>query len=166
MKNMIKDLLDKGIGSMNPEKREKTLHLLESMCNKVKELDPEWMVKNQLKTHEILEGPHFNEEYSEMLIKGMKNVDGTTGAHYSLRKAEEYMNGFTTASTLSESERKYNLYDWWYIINMLYSDYQGTLGNKDEIYIALARDYFEGPDEEAGKAWYQNKYKLKKLIGG
>lgn len=159
MKNLIRNLVDKGIGSMNPERREKTIMFFEDMHEEIKQNNPEWLVKNTLRAHEVLEGPHLNEYYATMLIESMVNADGSKGASYSLLKSEEYMNNFANSVN-----SKFNKYDWWFILNMMKSDYSDTLGQKDEIYISLTRDYFNGPDEEEGKAWYQFKHKLKKLI--
>ena len=44
------------------------------------------------------------------------------------------------------------------------SDYAELIGQKPEMSVAMAKAYFDGPDEEEGKAWYRFKHKLKKAL--
>ena len=158
-KNIIKDLVNEGIGSMDQKKREDTLEFFEELYSRVNKIDPHWAVKNHLKAYEIIHGPHFNEEYADLVISNMENVDGTKGIHYSLSQAKELLEKYSPGV-----HSNFNVYDWWVILNMQRSDYYGVLGSKDEIYIALTQAYFNGPDEANGKAWYQFHHKLKGLL--
>ncbi|MEG1415178.1 MAG: hypothetical protein RSC49_01110 [Clostridium sp.] len=126
---------------------------------KAKKDHPEWWTKKKLKMHELVEGPHFNEAYASMLINNMVNVDGTKGGRWDYEEATKILSTWVTGE-----HPKYNEYDWWLILNMMNSDYSDIIGQKPEMSVAMTRAYFDGPDEEEGKAWYQFKHKLKKAL--
>lgn len=156
MKDMIECLLKK---AQQKEYQEEITEFLAESMEKAKKSNPEWWVKKKLKMHELVDGPHFNETYASILINNMVNVDGTKGSRWDYEEASKIL-----STWVNEGHPKYNAYDWWLILNMMSSDYSDIIGTKVEMSVAMAKAYFDGPDEEEGKAWYQFKHKLKKAI--
>lgn len=110
-----------------------------------------------MELYEMCNGKHFDETTGMEIVAGMENVDGTTGEHFSMEECQDYSNRFKMGP---KGDGKYNEWDWYVIMNMMWSDYSEVLGNKVELYLAMTDAYFNGPDEDEGKAWTQMSYKL------
>lgn len=91
-------------------------------------------------------GCHFNEGMLEKAVSGMTNEDGTTGAHWNLTDTNNL------AKQIGISFDKYNEYDWNYVMNMIYSDYFGSIPNDISTYAKVARKFIEDKDAPEGKA--------------
>ena len=72
----------------------------------------------------------------------MKNEDKTEGAHWNYE---------TTSGVLKSKNLSFNPADWFYVLNMVYSDYYDPAQN-DEYYFKLATDFLKDKDAPAGKA--------------
>ena len=86
--------------------------------------------------------PHFTKETAEYAVSKMKNEDKTEGGHW---------NYDTTTSVLKSKNYPYNPADWFYVLNMVYSDYYEA-GQTDDFYIKLANNFLKDKDAPAGKA--------------
>lgn len=99
-----------------------------------------------LKLHELDYGPYFDNDIATNAVANMKNVDGTTGPHWTFTEVEE-------------EAKKRNIdhpADLYYAINMLYSDLSSVLGKDPEKYIAVAKAlYWDDPDMPEGKLFKQ-----------
>lgn len=93
------------------------------------------------KLHYIVYGPHFDEVLAKEAVAKMRNVDKTKGAHWPI----EQTNQFATQVGVKEK------CDFYYVMNMLYSDFAEVLGKEDAVYIKLAKAYINDPDAEEGK---------------
>lgn len=49
--------------------------------------------------------------------------------------------------------KRFNEYDFYFVLNMLYSDNYGVFGNDSNTYIQLAKAWLEDIDVAEGKAW-------------
>ena len=99
-----------------------------------------------LKLHELDFGPYFDTDIAADAVSHMKNVDGTTGAHWTFAEVEE-------EAKKRHIDRPADLY---YAINMLYSDLANVLGKDPEKYIAVAKAlYWDDPDMPEGKLFKQ-----------
>lgn len=93
----------------------------------------------RVKAYEAEHGPHFNEEHARKAVSKMENEDGTRGPHWSVEEttalASQY--GINLGS-------RFNRYDWFVALNMVYSDYYNDKPAKenDEI-IALQKEVNE-----------------------
>lgn len=71
----------------------------------------------RVKAYEAEHGPHFNEEHARKAVSKMENEDGTRGPHWSVEEttalASQY--GINLGS-------RFNRYDWFVALNMVYSD--------------------------------------------
>ena len=50
-------------------------------------------------------------------------------------------------------ECQYNCYAFYYLMNMLYSDFEGVLGDNADIYLKMACAYIDDPDADEGKVF-------------
>lgn len=75
----------------------------------------------------------------------MKNVDGTAGEHWTLEE---------TTRVMDQNGIKANKYDWYYLLNMLHSDYSHLWGEDVAQYVKFAKAYINDPDAGTGKVFY------------
>ena len=47
----------------------------------------------------------------------------------------------------------FNAWDWYYVMNMLYSDFYPIIGTDTAMYIKMAKLWIMDKDVEQGKAW-------------
>lgn len=111
-----------------------------------------------IKAYEKEHGPHFNEEYARKAVMKMENEDGTRGPHWSIEEtttlASQY--GITLGS-------KFNRYDWFVALNMVYSDYYKVIiniagSNNTKNYVEFAKAWLNDKDIDEGKMWYYYVY--------
>lgn len=79
----------------------------------------------RVKAYEAEHGPHFNEKHARKAVSKMENEDGTRGPHWSVEEttalASQY--GINLGS-------RFNRYDWFVALNMVYSDYYKVIIRK------------------------------------
>lgn len=111
-----------------------------------------------IKAYEKEHGPHFNEEHARKAVMKMENEDGTRGPHWSIDEttalASQY--GITLGS-------KFNRYDWFVALNMVYSDYYKVIinitgSNNTKNYVEFAKAWLNDKDIDEGKMWYYYVY--------
>lgn len=92
-------------------------------------------------------GEHFDKETAIEAVANMENADGTTGEHWDIEQ--------TTAAAKQAGIifKKYNEYDFYYVLNMLYSDNYNVFGDDSSTYIQLAKAWLDDIDVDEGKAW-------------
>lgn len=114
--------------------------------------------KRKLERHERMYGPHFNESCAIKVVSKMQNEDGSYGEHWSLQETTTIANQYGISLT-----GKFNKYDWYVAMNMIYSDYYKVIRaitNNDniKIYIEFAKAWLNDKDVDEGKMWYYYKY--------
>ena len=97
--------------------------------------------------HKLVNGAHFDEMMAVWAVSSLSNEDGTTGSHWS--KAETDQAG----SSEGFSYVDFNQWDWYYVLNMIYSDYYNVVGSNNSMYIALAKAWIMDRDAPVGKAF-------------
>lgn len=98
-----------------------------------------------MKIHCVAHEPHFDEHLAKKAVSEMKNVDGTTGEHWTLEE---------TTRVMDQNGIKANKYDWYYLLNMLHSDYSHLWGEDVAQYVKFAKAYINDPDAGTGKVFY------------
>lgn len=98
-----------------------------------------------MKIHCVAHGPHFDEHLAKKAVSEMKNVDGTAGEHWTLEE---------TSRVMDQNSIKANKYDWYYLLNMLHSDYSHLWGEDVAQYVKFAKAYINDPDAGTGKVFY------------
>ena len=86
--------------------------------------------------------PLFTRETAECAVSKMRNEDGTIGAHWNYE---------TATSVLHDKGWSFHPCDWYYVLNMVYSDYYDDEAD-NEYYFKLAADFLKDKDAPAGKA--------------
>ena len=100
-------------------------------------------------------GPHFTEDTCKKAVSDMQNVDGSIGEHWDMEQTTQ------AARQVGIQFTSFNMYDWYYTLNMMWSDYSNVFGNDSNTYISLAKAWLNDPDVPEGKAWRYYKYVVK-----
>ncbi len=142
----FQQLIDKYGRDGDVETMEHLTHKVDHFVEEVREKHPE-MVEHFLIKVDLLLNPHFSKESSKYAVLKLKNKDGTTGEHW---------NKETTDRVLEAKGYDFNYCDWYYVLNMIYSDYYKS-GRSDDTYIELAYDFLEDKDapEDKAKRYYK-----------
>lgn len=142
----FQQLIDKYGRDGDIETMEHLTHKVDHFVEEVREKHPE-MVEHFLIKVDLLLNPHFSKESSKYAVSKLKNKDGTTGEHW---------NKETTDRVLEAKGYDFNYCDWYYVLNMIYSDYYKS-GRSDDTYIELAYDFLEDQDapEDKAKRYYR-----------
>jgi len=99
----------------------------------------------------IANGPYFDLDMASKAVTSMVNEDGTMGQKVSLADSNQI------ASAMSIYFDKFNQYDWYYTLNMIYSDYSIALGSNPSLLNEVAKAFLMDKDAPAGKAYLYYK---------
>lgn len=94
----------------------------------------------------IVNDGHFTESMAKYAVSKMKNVNGTTG---------ETLDMPTIEHIIKQGNLNVHKYDFYYVINMMYSDYSNVFGNNASLYVNSAIAYLSDPDAKSGRALRQ-----------
>lgn len=119
---------------------------IEDMLDELEEEMPKVYKKVVLDLHKKLYGCCFSEILLHKALSKLENNDGTSGKHYTLEQAKEI------AKNYSITFEDFNEYDWCYVLNMIYSDYYGSVQNETTTYVKLAKAFLQDKDAPSGKA--------------
>lgn len=97
-------------------------------------------------------GEHFDEDLAKQAVSEMINAGGTTGEKWSKERTDE------AARIVGITE---NLWDFYYVINMYYSDYNTVIGEDITMAAKLSKAFIEDVDVPEGKAYRYYKYVVK-----
>lgn len=129
--------------------KEKYGHYMENFVKKLK-------IENKVLYDELMNGlyimvygEHFNAETAKKAVESMENEDGTTGAHWSLEDTTKV----AQQNNINLPTAKYNEYDWYFVLNMIYSDFCKVFGQDINLYIKVALAWLEDKDAANGKAY-------------
>lgn len=92
-------------------------------------------------------GEHFCKETAECAVHMMKNGDGTCGEHWTLEQTT------SVANQQGIKFEHFNEYDWYYVLNMMRSDYYEMYKDDTNSYIKLAKCWLMDKDVAKGKAF-------------
>ena len=97
-------------------------------------------------------GEHSDEDLAKQAVSEMINAGGTTGEKWSKERTDE------AARIVGITE---NLWDFYYVINMYYSDYNTVIGEDITMAAKLSKAFIEDVDVPEGKAYRYYKYVVK-----
>lgn len=147
---MYKDLLQVYASkSSNSEIASKWHEKEEEFLEKVHEKCPELYHDYVQSLYVVLYGYHFNEDMARKAVEHMVNNDGTTGAHWSYEQSLQ----LAQRAGINFNTVHFNEWDWYYVINMIYSDYYGVLTDDTTSYIRVAQAFLDDKDAPDGKAY-------------
>lgn len=112
-----------------------------------------------IEKHERKYGPHFDEECAKWCVSKMENEDGTIGAHWSIEETTQVAQQYN----INLKGDKFNKYDWFVSLNMIYSDFYkvvvNMLGNSSvQYFVELTKAWINDKDVPEGKTWNYFKY--------
>ena len=139
--NSFKDIVYKYGRNGKTESMEKLTELVDDFVDDIKESHSD-KVSCFLTQVDLLLNPHFTKYSAKRVVSNMKNKDGSIGEHWDYE---------TTTKVLESKGYDFNSYDWYYVLNMIYSDYYKS-GRSDETYIELAHDFLSDEDAPHYKA--------------
>lgn len=113
----------------------------------VRARDYEMYEELEMDLYKEVYGCHFNKWMLEKVLKCMENEDGTMGGHWTLDQTT------SVAKNNGIDFIDFNEYDWCYVMNMLYSDYYGSVPNDVSTYVKMAKKFLEDKDAQKGKAF-------------
>ena len=137
----FKDMVSKYWRSAGLEDMECLADKVDWFAEEVRKKDPELVNKFLMKI-DLLLNPHFTEETAKHVVSKMLNKDGSVGEHWTYEQ---------TSSVLDSEKFDFDYADWYYVLNMMYSDYYKN-GRTTETYIELAHDFLSDSDAPEGKA--------------
>ena len=134
------ELIKKHIDYATEEDMEMLTVKTDKFVEEVREHHPD-LVEHYLMKVDLILNPHFSKETSKYAVSKLKNKDGTTGEHWNYE---------TTTKVLEGKGYDFKHCDWYYVLNMIYSDYYKS-GRSDETYIEMAYDFLADEDAPAHK---------------
>ena len=114
-----------------------------SALEKLKMHCPDLFYRTLYDLHCVAYGPHFDEALAKLAVSKMQNTDGTNGEHWT----------YEQTSQLADQQGITQKADWYYVMNMLYSDYSEIYGSDINMYIRVAKAYMRDPDAPEGKVF-------------
>lgn len=143
----FKDLIDKVVASADPKMMHELNSILDEHLLELEEEYPDMYWEVILDIHELVNGSHFDEEMATNAVSKMKNDDGTIGAHW------PYADTTSVANSAGVQFTAYNTWDWYYTLNMIYSDFYSVFGSDVNMYVRTAKAWIEDKDAPEGKAF-------------
>lgn len=112
----------------------------------------------RVKAYEAEHGPHFNDEHARKAVSKMENEDGSHGPHWSIEETTTLAAQYGIAIG-----NKFNRYDWFVALNMIYSDYYKVIvnitnSNNTKHFVEFAKAWLCDKDIAEGKMWYYYIY--------
>ena len=111
--------------------------IMTEMVDRLKLIDHDTYKSVEYKLYKMVYGEHLNKEFAHKWVSKMLNKDGTSGGHWSYEQTSQY-------ATI------YDKYDWYAIMNMMYSDHYNSRFDVST-YVELAKDWFADKDVDEGK---------------
>ena len=112
----------------------------------LKETDKETYKDLEMFLYKKVYGCHFNKWLLEEALKSMVNEDGTKGGHWTIDETNQ------VSDELGIRFSNYNDCDFSYTMNMIYSDYFGSVPNDVSVYAKMAKKFLDDKDAPEGKA--------------
>lgn len=137
----FKEIVMKLSDSASKADMETLTEITDHFIEEVRKSHPEDVEKLIMKI-DLMLNPRFTKETAEYAVSKMKNEDGTEGGHWDYD---------TTTSVLKSKGYDFDPCDWYYVLNMVYSDYFSK-DSPDDYYFKLAYDFLKDKDAPNGKA--------------
>lgn len=126
---------------------EQVKEFLTDFITMLKARDPELYEEAECWLYKELYGCHFNVWMLDKAVAHMVNEDGTTGPHWTVEQTTKVAHNYDIKFDT------FNEYDWNYVMNMIYSDYYGSISNSVDSYVNMASKFLMDKDAPEGKAF-------------
>lgn len=118
--------------------------ILDVHFTELEQEDNEMYMEVMSEIYETVVGVYFDLESATYAVSCMENEDGTVGEHWTVEETDSVAKAEGITS---------NLYDWYYVLNMIYSDYSAIIGSDTATYIKLAKAWIMDKDAPEGKPY-------------
>ena len=135
----FRKLMDEASKNASRETMAKWGDFLCELMDHLKESHHEIYEEYWIEFYEMNFGEHLNEHLARKWVDSMKSASGD-GEHFTKSDADNY------AKQIGLSFDGYNDWDWYAILNMIWSDYSGILGNNVDSYVRMAKATIEDID--------------------
>lgn len=125
---------------------EQLKEFIDDAMSMIKETNPKTYEDLEMYLYKEIYGNHFNDWMLMIATKSMVNEDGSTGPHWTLEQTS------SVAKSNGITFDMFNEYDWNYVMNMIYSDYYGSVPNDTAIYVKMSKKFLQDKDAKEGKA--------------
>lgn len=105
---------------------------------------------------EEISNPHLTLESATEAVSKLENEDGSIGGKWTVKQIEDTLN----IKRIPLETNDYNLYDIYFLINMIYSDHAETLNGSVDMIIKLALDKAQDIDFPTEKISFAKAYVL------
>lgn len=141
----IKDIMRKA--EENPVSKKNVEKVLDCYLRELEEKREEEYARLHYDVYVAAFGEHFCADSACIAVKGMDNADGTHGGHWTVEQ--------TTAVAEQQGVKfeHFNKYDWYYVLNMMRSDYYTMFKDDTASYVRLAKLWLFDVDVREGKAF-------------
>lgn len=123
-----------------------------AMLDRLKEVDHEYYHKIEDCLYVEVYGEHLNESMAHKWVDNMANKDGSVGAHWTVDETSQ------VAKQIGVPFDDFNKHEWYAIMNMVFSDYYGSVSSDTMTYAKLAKDWLMDKDVSPGKAYRYYRY--------
>lgn len=137
---------------LDKERHYQLVEEMAEMVDRLYEIEASKWEAHREKAESVVLGWHFSKEGAERAVAAMVNADGTTGQYWSLADVEEVVK----TMNIDLSTRRYNIYDIYYTLNMMRSDYYEADKAPQE-YVKRTFQFLDDKDAPEGMAkryWY------------
>lgn len=95
--------------------------------------------------------PYLSHEEAVEIVTSFENKDGSKGEHWTVEQTKDVARKYN----VDLEGKNFKCYDWYAVMNMVYSDYYHSNWNLD-VYVEIAKDFLYDKDfDKPGKAkWY------------
>lgn len=133
---MLKEIL-------NDATEQDLINFVQDLMTRVEKVMPEVYEELLIELHKNVYGSHFSKALACKAVSELEDSNGNKGGKYSLEE-------------VNKIRRDYNInlneYDFYYVINMMHSDYEKLLNNDLASYVRMTCLFLEDEDAKEGKA--------------
>ena len=137
---------------MSTEDYVKIMTLFIDLCCEVEKHHPELLDPICEQIHEMTYGPHYTKELAELDVAKLVGQDGTRGGHWTLEQTKEVAH-----SKGVHFDGKFNCYDFYYMMNVWYSDHKKTTEGNADFIADQVLETLNDADGVEGFAWYYGR---------
>lgn len=150
-----KKYIEKILETRNSTKEEELIHVMSKAMKELRVHDDDEYEEIVCELYEILHGEVLSDEICEHWVSHMVNKDGTIGEHWNLAETNQI------AKQLGIVLSAITPHEWYATINMMYSDYYGSVSNDVTTYAKMAQDFLKDSDAKEGKLYRYYKSVVK-----
>lgn len=110
---------------------------LRRLLDNIKKVDENLYEDLEEELYKDIYGCHFTDFTLDEALNEMVNEDGTKGKKWTLDE---------TTKVAKQYDIDCNMYDWCYVMNMIYSDYYGAIPNELSYYVNLSKKFIMDKD--------------------